>query len=394
MNGPAQSLHVLMLLGSFYPPPQGGGTQMQVRLLAKALRKRGHRVTVLAPLVHAGERRVDRLDGVPICRLAYPRVRFLAGPWLTARLCLFLLSRRNRYDAWHVHSPRLFGAVAALLGSRCEKPVVVVKVASANEFETGTLSRRPSLRRRAFYACLKRADAWQAISRRIAGALAARGIPEARIAAIPNAVDVGWFSRVQRSYTHAPRFVFIGRLVAPKNLFLLLDAFAGLLRTHPAARLRIVGGGPLEAALKQRANTLEINTSVEFSGHREDIAALLADADFGVLPSTFEGLSNVLLESMASGLPMIASRVSGSEDFVHAGKNGWLFEPNDAAQLTQCLVEAANLSPRQRQELGAQARETIERHASVDRVLEQIMLIYRRRATPSACAAPSAGEVA
>lgn len=394
MSATGRPLHVLMLLGSFYPPPQGGGTQMQVRLLAKALRKRGHRVTVLAPLVHPGERRVDRLDGVPICRLPYPRLRFLGGAWLTARLCLFLLSRRNRYDAWHVHSPRLFGAVAALLGSYCGKPVVVVKVASADEFDTGTLSQRPSLRGRVLYACLKRADAWQAISGRIAGALAARGIPEARIAAIPNAVDVDRFSQATRPDRHPPRFLFIGRLVAPKNLFLLLDAFAALLRSHPDAQLRIVGGGPLAAALRQRAHVLGIEHGVEFTGHRGDIDALLVDADFGVLPSSFEGLSNVLLECMASGLPVIASRVSGSEDLVHVGKNGWLFEPDDVGQLTACLIEATNLSPRQRQEFGAQARTTIERHASLDSVLEQITRVYRRRANPRACAASAARKVA
>jgi L-malate glycosyltransferase len=394
MTDARRPLHVLMLLGGSYPPPKGGGTQAQVRLLAKALRTRGHKVTVLAPLIHPGsERRVERLDGVPVCRLAFPHLRVLGSVCLMSRLFLFLLFRRNRYDVWHAHSPRRVAAVAALLGSRCEKPVVVVKVASAKEFDTGTLSPRPSPIGRVIYLCLKHADAWQAISGRIARALAAKGIPEFRIAAIPNAVDVGRFRRIPRFEARAPRFLFIGRLVPVKNLSLLLEAFAELLRSHPDAQLRIVGGGALDASLKQQARALGIAASVEFTGHREDIEALIADADFGVLPSSVEGLSNSLLESMASGLPMIASRVSGSEDLVHTGKNGWLFEPDDRKALTACLVDAAALSPQRRDEFSAEARATIERHASLDSVLERMTALYRGSTAPAEITAPAASEI-
>lgn len=394
MTDAGRSLHILMLLDSAYPPPKGGGMQMQVRTLAKAMRARGHKVTVLA-LVHKGtERRIARLDGVPVCRLPHPRLRIVGWLWTMACLCAFLVSRRNRYDVWHAHFPHSLGAVAALLGYWLKKPKVVVKVASAKELEIGTLSPRASPLGRVIYLCLKRADAWQAISQRIASGLVARGIPHGHIASIPNAVDVQRFRARPRTEADHPRFLFIGRLVPPKNLFMLLEAFAELLKSHPHARLRLVGGGPLEAALKQHAKALAITSSVEFTGHREDIEALLAEADIGVLPSSVEGLSNVLLESMASGLPMIASRVSGSEDLVRTGINGWLFEPDDCAALTACLADAAALSPQRRNELGAEARAAIERYASLDSVLERMMALYRGRAMPAGIAVPTAGEVA
>ena len=396
-NGPlidaGPALHVLMLLDGTYPPPLGGGTEMQVRTLARSLRRRGHRVTVLAPLIRKGPgQRIARVDGIPVVRLPYPDLRLVGGIWLMIRLSLFLLSRRNRYDAWHVHSPRRLGAVAALLGSVLAKPEVVVKVASASELERGTLAARPSLLGRALYLCLRRADAWQAISGRIAHALAAKGIPAQRIAAIPNAVDMTRFESVFRTAGTYPRFLFLGRLVRAKNLFLLLDAFAVLLRTHPHAHLRLVGGGPLEASLKQRADALGITSNVDFAGYRTDIERMLADADIGVLPSTVEGLSNTLLECMASGLPMIASRVSGSEDLVHTGVNGWLFEPGDRDGLVDCLIDAAELPLQRRLEFGAQARATIERHASLDSVLERILALYRGAAAPASAAAPATSE--
>jgi glycosyltransferase involved in cell wall biosynthesis len=105
-----------------------------------------------------------------------------------------------------------------------------------------------------------------------------------------------------------------------------------------------------------------------------------------VLPSTVEGLSNTLLECMAGGLPMIASRVSGSEDLVTPA-NGWLFEPGDVAGLVACLTEAATLPPTQRREMGASARATIERHATLQGVLERMLALYRGQATPTIAAA-------
>lgn len=377
-------LHVLMLLNSCYPPPQGGGTQMQVRVLARALRMRGHKVTVVAPLTDARtQRRVERIDGVPVCRLAFPRMKLVGTAWVLSRLALFLLRRRNRYDAWHVHSPRLFAAVAALLGSVLRKPAVVIKVASALELELGTLSINPSLRSRAQYLCLKRADAWQAISQRIANGIAATGIPAQRIAAIPNAVDTVRFCPApQLPPAGSTRFVFVGRLVGVKNLPLLLQSFATLLQSHPRSYLRIVGTGPLENALKQHCLALGIQQQVEFAGHCPQVERLIAAADFGVLPSSTEGLSNTLLECMACGLPMIASRVSGSEDLVRPGANGWLFEPGDMNGLVRCLVEAASLTPQQQLQMGFDARATIERHASLDSVVDRLVALYRDSAPP------------
>lgn len=383
-------LHVLMLLDSSYPPLQGGGTEMQVRTLTRALRRRGHRVTVFAPLVPpAGDRLVTRVDRTPAFRLPFPAIRIIGGLWLMARLFLFLLSRRRRYDVWHVHSPRRLGAVAALVGSRARRPRVVVKVASAAELVNGTLAPHPDWIGRFQYFCLKRANVWQAISQRIARGIAERGISESRIAAVPNAVDVVRFRPVERDSQGPVRFLFIGRLVAPKNLFRLLDAFALLLATHPHARLRLVGGGPLETALRQHASALGLGANVEFLGHRSDVETLLAEADVGVLPSTVEGLSNTLLECMASALPMIASRVSGSEDLVRPGVNGWLFEPEDVEGLAACLRDAASLSPDQRRALGRQARMTIEHYASLDSVLDRILGLYRGHNIP-VTAAPTA----
>lgn len=387
-----KAMHVLMLLDSAFPSTRGGGAEMQVRTLSRALRARGHRVTVVTPMTRIGpQQRVGRVDGVPVCRLPYLRMRLIGGPWLWVRLSLFLLSRRRRYDVWHVHLVNRFGAVSALLGNWLDTPVIL-KVAGANEIERGPLAPHASPMARLTLRCLLRAHAWQAISQRIAKVLAEKGIPTARIAAIPNAVDTARFQSIVRERRPGVQFLFIGRLVPEKNLDTLLDAFEHALHHHPDAHLRIVGTGPLETSLKRRAGQLGIASRVEFTGHREDIEALTAQADFGVLPSRIEGLSNTLLECMASGLPMIASRVSGNEDLVRDGENGWLFEPYDRAALTGCLVEAAMLTPGRRHAMGDNAKETVERHAGLDGVVDRLLVLYRGPEATSTTSLPTVKE--
>jgi len=371
-------MHVLMVLESAFPANRGGGAESQVRTLAKALRARRQRVTVLTPLTSLGpQQRIGRVDGVPVVRVPYPRVRLLGGPWLWLRTAALLWSRRRRYDVWHVHIAHYLGAVCALLGPWCQVPVVV-KVSGWWELDRGTLAEHASPLARLAHRCLLRVDAWQSISRRIAGALHSRGVPVARIVAIPNAVDTARFSALKRSESESgPRFIFVGRLVPEKGLDTLIDAFVLLLRDYPDAHLRVVGTGPLLEALTNQVQAHGIADQVTFAGHREDVEALLVDADFGVLPSHIEGLSNTLLECMASGLPMLASRVSGSEDIVRDDVNGWLFEPGDCEGLSRALHAAAALAPDARERMGQRARDSVERHAGLDSVLERLTCLYR-----------------
>jgi glycosyltransferase involved in cell wall biosynthesis len=146
----------------------------------------------------------------------------------------------------------------------------------------------------------------------------------------------------------------------------------------------------MKAQLQQRAAGLGLAGKVSFEGHRSDLVSVLEEADFAVLPSRIEGLSNTLLECMASGLPMIASRVSGSEDLVRTGENGWLFEVGDAVGLARCLDAAAQLPVAQRLAMGRSARETVTSHADLAHVLDRLVSLYRGKPVPTAGAIPLA----
>ena len=151
------------------------------------------------------------------------------------------------------------------------------------------------------------------------------------------------------------------------------QAFAG----RDDVKLRLVGGGPLEAELRALAERLGVAAQVELLGHRDHVEEVLAEAHIGVLPSRIEGLSNTLLEFMASGLPAVASRVSGSEDFVKPGRNGWLHPVGDVAAVAACLREAEALSAEQLAELGRNARADVESEAALPRVVGRLMELYR-----------------
>ena len=109
-------LRVLMVLEALYPATNGGGAESQVGTLARGLRARGHRVTIVTPMFLGGMPRVSRLEGSALVRLRYPRIRLLGGPWLWLAMLRFLLVRRHRYDVWHVHIAHYMGAVTALAG--------------------------------------------------------------------------------------------------------------------------------------------------------------------------------------------------------------------------------------------------------------------------------------
>jgi L-malate glycosyltransferase len=381
-DGAAAPLRVLMVLESDFTKRGGGGAESQVRTVAQHLRRTGHAATVVTPLLaNSPPATAERCFGIPVGRIRYPRIPTVGAALMSLRLALFLIGHGRRYDAWHVHIGHHLGAVTCLIGALLGKPVVV-KISGWWELERGVLASdntRPL--DRLARSWLRRATAVQAISTRIAGEVARHGFPPERIVVLPNAVDTARFQvRTTTRAAGAPfRAVFVGRLVAEKGLGTLLSAWARAFggRGQVDFRLDLVGGGPIEGELRTQAAALGIADQIAFLGHRDRVEEILAEADVGLLPSRIEGLSNTLLEYMASGIPPVASRVSGSEDFVVPGANGWLFPVGDVTALGACLGEAAALPPERLAAMGRRARADVESGASLDRVIGRLTALYR-----------------
>jgi sugar transferase (PEP-CTERM/EpsH1 system associated) len=177
------------------------------------------------------------------------------------------------------------------------------------------------------------------------------GIAPQRIEQIYNGVDVErfcpegslpadlpWSAAAQRPFV----FGTVGRLDQVKNQEALLQAYAHSLQPGAPAgggsRLMVVGSGPLETTLRSRANELGIADLVWFAGSRDDIPQLLRAMDVFVLPSMNEGISNTLLEAMATARPVIAARVGGNPELVAHESTGLLYDPRQPDGLLQAML--------------------------------------------------------
>jgi glycosyltransferase involved in cell wall biosynthesis len=157
------------------------------------------------------------------------------------------------------------------------------------------------------------------------------------------------------------RIISVGRLSAEKGQAGLLQSFAGLAADYPDATLMLVGDGPEGAALQAAASGLGVADRVTFTGRlsESDTLERIAAADILVLASFMEGLPIVLMEAMAAGTAVVATRVAGIPELVKEGENGLLFTPSNWDELTDCMRRLLDDDPL-RQRLAKRARTTVE----------------------------------
>jgi glycosyltransferase involved in cell wall biosynthesis len=184
---------------------------------------------------------------------------------------------------------------------------------------------------------------------------------------IPNGVDLEKFQIGDRDWK-SPRLLFVGRIVYQKGIDLLLLALAEL-REMPWS-LQIVGDGPSLEEFRNQAKELGITNRVSFSGwqSRQDLPNTYRNANLFVNPSRHEGMPNTVLEAMSSGLPVLASRISGNEELV-TEETGVLFPPEDSLALQNALRELLP-NAELREKMGAAARKRVEAQYSWDKVAE------------------------
>jgi glycosyltransferase involved in cell wall biosynthesis len=196
------------------------------------------------------------------------------------------------------------------------------------------------------------------------------GIPPERLVTIVNGVDL---ERFRPPAERAPGAVIgcTGRLHRKNDHATLLRALARLRAGHPQASLLLVGDGPERRRLAALAESLGASDCVEFAGEQADVAPWLERMHIYAQPSVAEGMSNSVLEAMASGLPVVATAVGGTPELVVDGRTGYLVPPSDAAALAAAL-ERLLASPEQRRQLGQASRERAERCFGLSLMLERV----------------------
>lgn len=155
----------------------------------------------------------------------------------------------------------------------------------------------------------------------------------------------------------APHLVFVGRLAGVKGVPVLLDALSHLSRDIPDLRVTLIGDGPERADLETHAQNLGLGAMVTFAGYRsqDEVAETLASADALVLPSFAEGVPVTLMEAMASGIPVLATRVGGISELVEDCVSGYLVPPGNVEALAARLRDLLS-DPELRARMGAAGR--------------------------------------
>jgi colanic acid/amylovoran biosynthesis glycosyltransferase len=210
-------------------------------------------------------------------------------------------------------------------------------------------------------------------------------------------IPLGCFPFVERSFPRDGRWLLVQacRLVPKKGLFTTLEAFSLFRRTYPAAHLTIAGDGPLHESIKNRIRELQIDRWVTLTGFVDQprLRSLFEQAHLFVHPSyttedgNQEGVPNSMLEAMATGLPVVASRHGGIPDAVEDGKQGYLVAEQDAAGLAAALVNLASNRELWRQfqrAASVKVSETFEQSRQVsglEAAYRETLELWRRRPT-------------
>ncbi|WP_306533876.1 TIGR03088 family PEP-CTERM/XrtA system glycosyltransferase [Geobacter sp.] len=212
------------------------------------------------------------------------------------------------------------------------------------------------------------------------------GIPGEKVIHIMNGVDTERFAPAQDKGATKVRFGLnpdsfvvgtVGRLDPVKDqqtLVRAFDALCGEKGRH--SDLLLIGSGPEEDKLRRLADELNMGGSVHFMGERRDIPELLQAMDVFVLPSLAEGISNTILEAMACGLPVVATRVGGNLELVEDGVSGHLFAVGDLAGLAGTMCDYSD-DPEQRLQLGARGRALAEQEISLAGMVQKYENLYR-----------------
>lgn len=335
-----QAVRILVLNYEF--PPLGGGAGNATACLAREWARRGHEVEIITGGFR-GLPRVEQREGFTVRRIWSPRARqgqcsvgemgaYLAlsclpalwrGVMFRPRIALAFFSLPSAPAAWLLRAMRGTPYVVSLRGG---------DVPGFDEKNIGAMHRVCAPVTRLLWseavAVVANSGGLRATAERFA--------PDLPILEIPNGVDTERFAPAPPREGAPQHLLFVGRLARQKGVDVLLEALAKIAALP--WRLTIAGDGPERAALAEQAARLGLAKRVHFRGwvQREELPELYRSADVFVFPSHDEGMPNVVLEAMASGLPIVATQVPGNDELVR--ENGRLVPAGDPSSFAEALA--------------------------------------------------------
>jgi glycosyltransferase involved in cell wall biosynthesis len=382
MSRGTEIVSVLMISPQFRPLI--GGYERAAERLSTALAKAGMRIVVIAERRDRAWPAAESIDGYELRRLWCVYRCHLHSITSLLAFSHFLLRHGREFDVWHVHLCGYHAALALVLGKLMRRPVVLKLTSSAARGIkralgggiTGSILR---FLHRQVDACIATTDETREEAIQF-------GIPLARVHLIPNGVDSEQFVPAPLEERAAARralgldcnrlVLYVGRLAAEKNPLGLLDAWAAVdTKARQGALLALVGDGPDENQVYARVQTPSLARSVYLAGKRRDVAIWYRAADLYVVPSHREGLSNSMIEALASGLPVISTSVSGSSILLESPAAGVVVDVGNNESLARAM-ERLLRDASMRTRLGQNARLKFEARFLLETISKKISLLY------------------
>jgi glycosyltransferase involved in cell wall biosynthesis len=371
---PSGKIKLLTMLTSF----QVGGTERQVANVALGLDATGFELH-LACLRNIGELKQE-LEVLPIPRPVFDIGSLYSFRTFSEAIRLARYIRKHAIQVVHTYGlyPNIFAVpVARLSGAQ----IVIASIRDCGDIL------KPWQRWLQRLTC-RLADCVLVNAEAIREVLIRQGYRPSQIVVIRNGIaqpktmrhEINCSVREELGLApSAPLIMMFSRLNHMKGVEYFLDAASMVALRFPEAHFLIVGDGAIKDELQHRAAYLGLTGKIAFTGFRTDVPRLLSEVSLSVLPSLSEGLSNTLLESMAAGVPVVATRVGGNPEIIEDGLSGLLVPPRDSAMLADAMLTILK-NPVLASKLGKEGKRRVTDVFSMERSVRAIECLYQRLA--------------
>jgi N-acetyl-alpha-D-glucosaminyl L-malate synthase BshA len=329
----------IAILVSGFPPDRIGGMEIASYNIAKHLADNGHSIHVITSSYSKYHLNEDKFVVHPVNMMGTK----IVGPFFDQRKILPIIKKISPeiVHAQGISTSGISGFTAFLIKNLLKIPYVVYgRGGDVYPFKAEKILVK---------AILNEADSIIALTESMKKEM--QKISNKEIVVIPNGIDMNRFNDPSLNFSESLNtgekekiVIFVGNLRPEKGLRYLIKAMKYVTKKNLNIRLLLVGEGSQKENLKKLANKLDIEDKVTFSGKVsvEKIPVYLKNSDIFVLPSLHEGFPNVLLEAMASGLPVVATNVTGINEIIEDGKNGFLVQSKNSEEIAKKILLLIN----------------------------------------------------
>jgi glycosyltransferase involved in cell wall biosynthesis len=364
-----------------YFHPFMGGLEKKVLNLASQLIQRGISVAVVTSRFRRNWLAHELIKGVPVSRLPSPRIKVFGALVFIFCLFIYLIRKRHQYTIVHAFQVGYSSALAISLGTLLRKKTVLNLSGSGSGGDIQRHRRTPW--GIIFLILCRLAARIVVLNRQMTKELRTIFYNDDFIMLIPNGVDLNTYRKNNDCTTlkstlgigEEKIILYTGRLSREKGVDFLIRAYATL-PVSVLTRLYILGDGPDRQRLLGLIEQLHLGNRVFMISSVDDVSSFLKISDVFVMPSRFEGLSNSILEAMACGVPVIATRVTGNVDLIEDGVTGLLVSPGDVKELAGALLTILT-DPETGENLRRRARDMVHHNYNLNTMVERYSNLYK-----------------